>query len=105
MRPHWPEDTQFTQVVLEVEDNVCAVCGAALHICDPCRLLLFTWNAPGGWVYKCPPFFHRRCAAHTKTRSPYAETPLPLPWWLIGGDVFCWRAHRRFARHWSVPQI
>jgi hypothetical protein len=30
---------------------------------------------------------------------------LTLPWWLIGWDVFCWMGHRRFARHWSVPQI
>jgi hypothetical protein len=47
----------------------------------------------------------RQCAAHAKTRSPYAETILTLPWWLIGWDVFCWMGHRRFARHWSVPQI
>ena len=30
---------------------------------------------------------------------------MTLPWWLIGWDVFCWMGHRRFARHWSVPQI
>jgi hypothetical protein len=30
---------------------------------------------------------------------------LTLPWWLFGWDVFCWMGHRRFARHWSVPQI
>jgi hypothetical protein len=30
---------------------------------------------------------------------------LTLPGWLIGWDVFCWMGHRRFARHWSVPQI
>jgi len=47
----------------------------------------------------------RQCAAHTKTRSPYADTTLTLPWWLIGWEVFCWMGHRRFARHWSVPQI
>ena len=47
----------------------------------------------------------RQCAAHAKTRSPYAETALTLPWWLIGWDVFCWVGHRRFARHWSVPQL
>jgi len=28
-----------------------------------------------------------------------------LPGWLIGWDVCCWMGHRRFARHWSVPQI
>src|SRR6266404_5253267 len=43
--------------------------------------------------------------AHAKTRSHYAETTLTLPWWLIGWDVCCWMGHRRFARHWSVPQI
>ncbi|GAH54126.1 unnamed protein product, partial [marine sediment metagenome] len=23
----------------------------------------------------------------------------------IGWDVFCWIGHRRFARHWAIPQI
>jgi hypothetical protein len=29
---------------------------------------------------------------------------LAMPWWVLGWDVFCW-LERRFARHWSVPQI
>jgi hypothetical protein len=28
-----------------------------------------------------------------------------MPRWLMGWDVFCWLGHRRFARHWSVPQL
>ena len=28
-----------------------------------------------------------------------------MPRWSIGWDVFCWLGHRRFARHWSVPQL
>lgn len=28
-----------------------------------------------------------------------------MPWWSIAWDVFCWLGHRRFARHWSVPQL
>ena len=28
-----------------------------------------------------------------------------MPYWVLGWDVFCWLGHRRFARHWSVPQI
>jgi hypothetical protein len=28
-----------------------------------------------------------------------------LPGWGIGWDVFCWIGQRRFARHWSIPQI
>ena len=105
MRHSWPEDTQFTRVVLEVEDNVCTVCGAALHICDHRRHRIFTLQGPVEVVGKLAHCSDRQCAAHAKTRSPYAETTLTLPWWLIGWDVFCWVGHRRFARHWSVPQI
>jgi len=105
MRHRWPEDTRFTRVVLEVEDNVCAVCGGVLHICDHRRHRIFTLQGPVEMVCKLVHCSDRQCAAHTKTRSPYAETTLTLPWWLIGWDVFCWMGHRRFARHWSVPQI
>lgn len=105
MRHRWPEDTRFTRVVLEVEDNVCAVCGAALHICDHRRHRIFTLQGPVEVVCKLAHCSDRHCAAHAKTRSPYAETILTQPWWLIGWDVFCWMGHRRFARHWSVPQI
>jgi hypothetical protein len=105
MRHRWPEDTRFTRLVLEVEDNVCAVCGGALHICDHRRHRIFTLQGPVEVVCKLAHCADRHCAAHTKTRSPYAETTLTLPWWLIGWDVFCWMGHRRFARHWSVPQI
>ena len=105
MRHRWPEDTRFTRLVLEVEDTVCAVCGGVLHICDHRRHRIFTLQGPGEMVCKLAHCSDRHCAAHTKTRSPYAETTLTLPWWLIGWDVFCWMGHRRFARHWSVPQI
>src|SRR5215510_8139546 len=105
MRHRWSEDTRFTRVVLEVEDNVCAVCGGALHICDHRRHRIFTLQGPVEVVCKLAHCSDRQCAARAKTRSPYAETTLTLPWWLIGWDVFCWMGHRRFARHWSVPQI
>ena len=104
MRHRWPEDTRFTRLVLEVEDNVCAVCGGALHICDHRRHRIFTLQGPVEVVCKLAHCSDRQCAAHAKTRSPYAETTLTLPWWLMGWDVFCWMGHRRFARHWSVPQ-
>jgi hypothetical protein len=37
--------------------------------------------------------------------SPEGEAIVAMPRWLIGWDVFCWLGHRRFARHWSVPQL
>jgi hypothetical protein len=105
MRHRWPEDTRFTRVVLEVEDKVCAVCGGVLHICDHRRHRIFTLQGPVEMVCTWVHCSDRQCAAHTKTRSPYAATTLTLPWWLIGWDVVCWMGHRRFARHWSVPQL
>jgi hypothetical protein len=105
MRHRWPEGIRFTRVVLEVEDNVCGVCGGALHICDHRRHRIFTLQGPVEVVCKLAHCSDRQCAARAKTRSPYAEMTLTQPWWLIGWDVFCWMGHRRFARHWSVPQI
>jgi hypothetical protein len=45
------------------------------------------------------------CPNHHRTFSPEREQTLTMPRWLIGWDVFCWLGHRRFARHWSVPQL
>src|SRR5262249_43133439 len=45
------------------------------------------------------------CTSRPATLSPSAELALTLPGWLIGWDVFCFIGHRRFARHWSVPQV
>jgi hypothetical protein len=41
----------------------------------------------------------------TKTFAPEEEAEYAMPRWGIGWDVFCWMGQRRFARHWSVPQI
>jgi hypothetical protein len=45
------------------------------------------------------------CPAHAHTLSPHAEAQFTLPWWTIGWDVFCWLGYRRFAHHWSIPQL
>ena len=105
MRHRWPQDTQFTRLVLDVEDEVCATCGRPLHVCDHRRHRIFTLQGPVELVCQLAHGGDRNCAAHAQTLSPYAETTLTLPWCLIGWDVFCWMGHRRFARQWSVPPI
>jgi hypothetical protein len=45
------------------------------------------------------------CENHRDVVNPERELTLAMPRWLIGWDVFCWLGHRRFARHWSVPQL
>ena len=45
------------------------------------------------------------CPSRPGTLGPLTESSLAPPGWLIGWDIFCFIGHRRFARHWSVPQI
>jgi hypothetical protein len=105
MRYRWPADTVFTQQILTVEQEECSVCQRALTICDHRFHRIFTLQGPLEIVCKLAHCPDPRCAAHSRTLSPLAESQITLPWWLIGWDVFCWMGLRRFARHWSVPQL
>jgi hypothetical protein len=105
MRPPWPEDTVFRRLVLDVESDSCEHCGAALHICDHRFHRIHTLQGPTELVCRLAHCSDRACPRRGETLSPAAELSLTLPWWLLGWDVFCWIGHRRFARHWSIPQI
>src|SRR5215467_1134926 len=104
--PHvWPSDTDFALWELDVLDRDCPACGRMMHICDHRYRYFFTPDGPVELVCKlnhCP---HPHCPGHARTRSPEVEPTIALPGWGIAWDVFCWIGHRRFARHWSIPQI
>lgn len=104
--PHvWPEDTDFALWELDVLDRDCPHCGRRMYICDHRHRHFFTLDGPVHLVCKlnhCP---DPRCSGHAKTKSPEIETTIALPGWGVGWDVFCWIGHRRFSRHWSIPQI
>src|SRR4051794_37947429 len=105
MRVRRSEGTVFTRLVLDVEQDRCDHCGSRLHICDHRTRRIYTLD---GSVQLCCRLAHcsdPACPRRCRTLSPKAELSLALPGWLIGWDVFCWMGHRRFARHWSVPQI
>jgi hypothetical protein len=105
MAHRWPADTDFALWELDVVDRDCACCGRMMHICDHRYRRLFTFDGPVQLVCKlnrCP---DPLCPGHTTTKSPETEPGIALPGWIIGWDVFCWIGHRRFARHWSIPQI
>jgi hypothetical protein len=101
----WPEETVFQEWVLEVEDRSCLVCGRKMHVCDHRHHRIFTLDGPVHLICRlvhCP---DEACSGHPRTFSPEAEMGITMRWWAIGWDIFCWIGHRRFARHWSVPQI
>ncbi|GAC1542361.1 MAG: hypothetical protein NVS2B4_21200 [Ramlibacter sp.] len=105
MRYRWPENTQFTQVVLSVEQEVCSLCQRHLHVCDHRFHPILSLQGPLQLVCKLAHCPDPCCAAHRYTLSPLAETQITLPYWLIGWDVFSWLGFRRFTRHWSIPQL
>jgi hypothetical protein len=105
MRFSWPADTVFTQHVLTVEQQSCAHCQRRLHICDHRFHRIYSFQGPIEIVCKLARCPTAHCLGHAHTQSPLAEAQLTLPWWTIGWDVFCWLGQRRFARHWSVPQL
>jgi hypothetical protein len=104
--PHlWPEDTDFALWELDVLDRDCPDCGHRMYICDHRHRHFFTLDGPVHLVCKlnhCP---DPRCPGHPRTKGPEIEPTIALPGWGIGWDVFCWIGHRRFSRHWSIPQI
>jgi Transposase, Mutator family len=105
MRYEWAEDTEFTEVVLTVEQEVCSQCQRHLHICDHRFHPILSLQGPLRLVCKLAHCPDPCCPAHGRTLSPLAEAQITLPYWLIGWDVFSWLGFRRFSRHWSIPQL
>jgi hypothetical protein len=100
-----PKDSAWTEVVLTYEEPWCSACGKRMHVKERRRRHVYTLQAP---VCYAVPLVHcpdNACPNHHRRFSPAKEQTLALRRWLIGWDVFCWLGYRRFARHWSVPQL
>jgi hypothetical protein len=105
MSHQWPAETAFRRIDLYVRDQACAFCEAGLHVCSHRRRRLFTLQGPCLLVVRlghCP---DPGCQGYRGTVSPQEEMAIAPPRLTVGWDVFAWIGHRRFARHWSVPQI
>lgn len=93
------------EVVLEHEDSSCSACGRRMHVKRHRHRHL---NTLAGAVRLAMKELHCPCTTcpnHHRRFRPVQESTLALPRWSIGWDVFCWLGHRRFSRHWSVPQL
>ena len=103
----WPEAVEFKLITLEpeAEERVCAHCGGFTYVYDHRERDLHSLDGPMHVVSKvvcCP---DPGCAGHAEKRESPAAMGLAPPYWSVSWDVFAWMGHRRFARHWSVPQI
>jgi hypothetical protein len=105
MSYRWPSDTIFQLLTLEVEEPICSHCGRLLKVCAHRQRRFFTFQGPVYLTSKLAHCADQNCPGHAYTISPEEETAMAMPRWVLGWDVFCWLGHRRFARHWSVPQI
>lgn len=105
MRFRWPQGTLFRRLVLDHEQRLCQHCGGLLHVCSRRFRRIYTLRGPVELCCRLKRCADPDCPSRPGTLSPTAEPSLSLPGWLIGWDVFCYIGHRRFARHWSVPQI
>jgi hypothetical protein len=105
MAYRWPAETVFTRIDLDVEERSCPICDRAMYVCDHRYHHLWTLAGPTQVVnrlVRCP---DPTCDSRGRTFSPEAELSISMPRWCLGWDVLCWLGHRRFARHWSVPQL
>jgi hypothetical protein len=105
MAYRWPAGTVFNRLTLDVEDRSCPVCSHYMHVCDHRYHHLWTFQGATEVINRlvhCP---DPSCESRGRTFSPEAELSISMPRWCLGWDVFCWLGHRRFARHWSVPQL
>jgi hypothetical protein len=102
---YWPEQGDVPEIEAFLGEARCVGCGGRGTVDDVRRRKLRTL---GGRVKlrvpvrKCTepscPLFGQRLGAEV-------ELSFAPPHWTVSWDLFTWMGHRRFGRHWSVPQI
>lgn len=104
---HWPEGVEFELITLvpESEERVCADCDGLRYVSAHKHRHLHSLRGPLHIISKvvcCP---DKGCAGHAVKLASAEEMSFAPSRWAVSWDLFAWIGHRRFARHWSVPQI
>ena len=105
MSAKWPVNTEFQEITLEVEASQCRVCGWPLNYRSNRIHRLQSLQGPLQLVCHLACCFNPQCSEHDVLVNPEAEHLIAMPYWRMGWDVLLWMGFRRYARHWSVPQI
>ena len=95
----------LTDRCLDVEDTTCPVCRAALRFRKDRIHPIYTLQGPLKLICHQWCCANPQCPQHDHLVSPPGEVDLTMPRWIIGWDVLLWLGFRRYARHWSLPQL
>jgi len=101
----WPSETVFERVDLFLDGQGCNFCETDLEMWGHRQRRVFTLHGPRLLVVRlghCP---DPECAGHHESVSAWGEMAIAPARLTVAWDVFAWIGHRRFARHWCVPQI
>lgn len=105
MAHSWCDESKFRPLMLEVLFRSCSFCGVDTHVKDYKERRVYLLKEPTKVVSQmtlCP---DGACPGRHPLMVAEEETLIAPPRWIIGWDVFAQIGHRRFSRHWSVPEI
>lgn len=105
MAIRWPKKTSFQEITLDYERTTCRVCGDTLRYQSTRRRTFYQLTGPTRLACRRVWCLNPSCAAYRQLLSPEGEKRLSWPGWCMGWDVLLWLGFRRFARHWSFPQL
>lgn len=105
MAIRWPKTTAFQEITLDYEQATCRVCGDALHYQSTRTRAFYQLTGPTRLACRLVWCLNPSCSAYRQLLSPEREKYLSWPGWCMGWDVLLWLGFRRFARHWSLPQL
>ena len=102
---HFPDDADLTKLDLIPDDRFCEHCGGFLQVQHTKRR--YVWSKAGATllVVRLLHCTDPGCPGYRQTVGGEVEHAVALPYWSVTWDVFAWMGHRRFKRHWSVPQL
>lgn len=101
----WPDERSVSEIEAVLDDVVCVGCGQRGTADDVRYRKLRSLKGPVKLrvpVRKCTEATCPLLGERVGSEIEFAFAP---PNWTVTWDLFAWMGHRRFGRHWSVPQI
>jgi hypothetical protein len=103
----FPKDLTFKCIELEPdqEERICPQCGRFTYLNGQRHRRMHSLDDPLDLVSKVARCPDKGCPGHASIQVSPMEMMIAPPLWTVTWDLFAWMGHRRFARHWSTPQI